>query len=30
MGLNVPMKNESVNEVIYEMNHMLNCRYEIK
>ena len=30
MGSNVPVMNESTNEMIYEMNHILNCRYEIK
>ena len=30
MGSNVPVINESTNEMIYEMNHILNCRYEIK
>ena len=27
MGSNVPMMNESNNEMIYEMNHILNCGY---
>ena len=26
----VPVNNESMNEIIYEMNHILNCGYEIK
>ena len=30
MGSGVPVMNESTNEMIYEMNHILNCGYEIK
>ena len=30
MGPNFPLRNESTNEMIYEMNHILNCGYEIK
>ena len=30
MGSGVPVINESTNEMIYEMNHILNCDYEIK
>ena len=29
MDSNVPLINESANEMIYEINHMLNCGYEI-
>ena len=28
MGSNFPVSNESINEMIYEMNHVLNCGYE--
>ena len=28
LGSNVLVRNESMNEMIYEMNHILNCRYE--
>ena len=27
---NFPVRNESLNEMIYEMNHILNYGYEIK
>ena len=27
---NVPVMNESMDEVMYEINHILNCGYEIK
>ena len=30
VGYNVPMMNESTNDMIYEMNHKSNCGYEIK
>ena len=31
VGSNVPEMNESMNEMIYEMNHILNCgSYEVK
>ena len=30
MGSNVPVTNESMNEMIDEMNHILKCGYEIK
>ena len=30
MGSIVPVMNEPTNEMIYEMNHILNCGYEIK
>ena len=30
MGSNVPVMNESTNEMISEINHILNCGYEIK
>ena len=30
MGSNFPVKNELMNEMICEMNHILNCGYEIK
>ena len=29
MGSNFPVRNESMNEMIYDMNHILNCGYEI-
>ena len=29
MGSNILVRNESMNEMIYEMNHILNCEYEI-
>ena len=30
MGSHVPVLNKSMNKMIYEMNHILNCGYEIK
>ena len=30
MGSNFPVRNEPMNGLIYEMNHILNCGYEIK
>ena len=27
---NVPVRNESMTHMLYEMNHTLNCGYEIK
>ena len=30
MGSGVPVMNESTNEMIYDMNRILNCGYEIK
>ena len=30
MGSNVTVMNESTNEMTYEINHVLNCGYEIK
>ena len=30
MGSHFSVGNESMNEMIYEMNHILNCGYEIK
>ena len=30
LGSNIHVMNESTNEMIYEMNHILNCGYEIK
>ena len=30
VGFNFPVRNELMNEWIYEMNHILNCGYEIK
>ena len=30
MGSNFPVRSESMNEMIHEMNHTLNCGYEIK
>ena len=30
MGSKVHVMNESTNEMIYEMSHILNCGYEIK
>ena len=30
MGSGVPVMNESTNEMIYEMNLIVNCGYEIK
>ena len=30
VGPNVPVMNESTNEMIYEVNHILNCGHEIK
>ena len=30
MGSNVPVMNESMNVMIYEMDHVLNIGYEIK
>ena len=30
VGSNFPVRNESMNEMIYEINHILNCGYEIK
>ena len=27
---NVPVMNESMDEMMYEINHILNCGYEIK
>ena len=29
MGSNVPVMNESTNELIYEIDYILNCGYEI-
>ena len=29
-GSNFPVSNESMNKMIHEMNHILNCGYEIK
>ena len=30
MGSNFPVRSESMNKMIYEVNHILNCGYEIK
>ena len=30
VGSNVPVMNESMDEMIYEINHILNCGYENK
>ena len=30
MGSHVPVMNESMNEMIYEVNVILKCGYEIK
>ena len=30
VGSHFPVRNESMNEMIYKMNHLLNCGYEIK
>ena len=30
MGSNFPVRNESMKEIIYEINHILNCGCEIK
>ena len=30
MGSDFPVRNESMKEMTYEMNHILNCGYEIK
>ena len=30
MGSNVPVMNESTNEMIYEMDHILKCGYDVK
>ena len=29
MGFNVPLRNESMNKMICEMNHIVKCEYEI-